>query len=226
MKNTLAALLVLIFSVSLINSQVFTGFGIKGGPLLANTKFNYKYSDFDLDSKNLLGFNASVFGELNLADNINLLIDGGYEQRGYALEVIKTDEFGNEIGRYDVRNRTNYISAGVTGKFLYKGRAVTPYLIAGVKSDFFLSYKVSTTDNSDLIWNGSTNSVLEKYKKINYSVNIGIGLQFEKLFPYRTFAEFVFAPPVNSSYNSDGLETRDYYLGLKIGINFIKSKKK
>lgn len=226
MKNTLAALLVLLVSVSLIDSQVLTGFGIKGGPLLANSKFNYKNFNFDPEFKNLLGFNAAAFGELSLADNINLVIDGGYEQRGYAYEVIKTDEFGNEIGRYDVRNRTNFISAGVTGKFLYKGRAVTPYVIAGLKSDLFLSYKVSTTDKTDLLWNGSTNSVLEEYKKINYSVNIGIGLQFEKLFPYQTFAEFVFAPPVNSSYNTRFLETRDYYLGLKLGINFIKSKKK
>jgi len=226
MKNTLAALLVLLFSASLIHSQVFTGFGIKGGPLLSNTKFNYKYSSFDVDAKNLLGFNAAAFGELKLADNINLVIDAGYEQRGYIFEIIRTDEFGHEIGSYDLRNRANFISAGATGKFLYKGRAVTPYLIAGLKTDFFLSYKVSTSDNSDPLVIGSTNSVYEQYKKINYSVNIGLGLQFEKLFPYQTFAEFVFAPPVNSSYNSAGLETRDYYLGLKVGINFIKSKKK
>lgn len=226
MKNTLAALLVLLLSVSLTNSQVFTGFGIKGGPLLANTKFNYKNSSFDLETKNLLGFNAAAFGELKLAENINLVIDGGYEQRGYTFEVIRTDEFGNEIGRYDVRNRTNYISAGATGKFLYKGRSVTPYLNAGVKADFFLDYKVSYSEdvNSELFF--SENDLLESYKKTNYSINIGLGLQFERLFPYQTFAEFVFAPPVNSSYNSAGLETRDYYLGLKLGINFIKSKKK
>ncbi|MBL8016529.1 MAG: hypothetical protein JNK43_04605, partial [Ignavibacteria bacterium] len=121
---------------------------------------------------------------------------------------------------------TNYISAGATGKFLYKGRSVTPYLNAGVKADFFLDYKVSYSEdvNSELFF--SENDLLESYKKTNYSINIGLGLQFERLFPYQTFAEFVFAPPVNSSYNSAGLETRDYYLGLKLGINFIKSKKK
>ena len=143
MKNTLAASLVLLFSASLIHSQVFTGFGIKGGPLLANTKFNYKTSEFDLETKNLLGFSAAAYGELKLADNINLVIDGGYEQRGYTFEIIRTDEFGTEIGRHDVRNRTNYISAGVTGKFLYKGRSTTPYLLAGLKSDFHLGYKGS-----------------------------------------------------------------------------------
>jgi len=226
MKNTLAALLVLLFSVSLIHSQVLTGLGIKGGPLLANTKFNYKTSDFDLETKNLLGFNAAAFGELKLADNINLVIDGGYEQRGYTFEIIKTDEFGTEIGRDDVRNRTNYISAGATGKFLYKGRSVTPYLNAGVKADFFLGYKVSYSEDIVPEMFFSENDLLENYKKVNYSVNIGIGLQFERLFPYQTFAEFVFAPPVNSSYNTRFLETRDYYLGLKLGINFIKSKKK
>jgi hypothetical protein len=225
MKNTLALALLLLTTVTL-HSQLLSGLGIKGGPLLTNTQFDYKRSEFDIETKKLIGFNAAVFAELKLADNINLIADAGFEQRGYAFEIIRTDEFGTELGRYDVRNRTNYFSAGITGKFLYKGRSITPYLIAGVKTDIFLSYKVSATDDSQSFWSESTNPVLDEYKKVNYSVNIGLGLAFERLFPYSTFAEFIFAPPVNTSFNSAWVETKDYYLGLKLGINFIKSKKK
>lgn len=211
-------------------SQFLTGFGIKGGVTLAEQDFDYSNNDLYFDPKPIIGFNASVFAEVINDKHFSLLADLGYEQRGNSFEIIRSDEFGNEIGRYDQFNRTHYISIGALARIRHQGKSITPYFLLGPRLDLYLGYNISYSDNYDypenLVGGGGENKLYEDTKNINYSVNFGAGLQFEKLLPFPTMIELNYAPLINSSYNNSLVIVKDQYVNLKLGISFIKKKPK
>lgn len=208
-------------------SQCITGLGVKGGATFSNLDFNYKPNDFDLGNKYHTGFNGSAFVELSGNKALGFVFDAGYEQRGYRFEIIRTDEFGNTIGTYDVIDKTHYLKTGFSGKFKYKTKSVTPYIILGPAIDFYLGYSETYSGESGLPEGTEfENPVLEQFKKVNYSVSFGTGLEFEKLLPFKTLVEFNFSPSINTSYNGPGLSVKEHYFNVKLGINFIKEKEK
>jgi hypothetical protein len=228
MKKLIAALTLALSALTFQSySQFITGLGIKGGVTFSNLDFNYKNPNLAFENKNHTGFNGSAFVELIDNKTFNFAFDAGYEQRGYRYEIIRTDEFGNQIGIYDVTNNIHYLKTGFNGKFKYKTKSVSPYIILGPSIDFYLGYNETAGSESGLPEGTEfENSVLEQFKKINYSLNFGAGLEFEKLLPFKTLVEFNYSPPVNTAYNGPYVAVKEHYFNIKLGINFIKEKKK
>ena len=226
MKNLIAATLSL-FSLfaSTSYTQFLTGFGVKGGVTFSNQDHKFKQVDFNFETKNIIGFNGGIYAEMLNSSVFNLVTDVGYEQRGYIWEMIRTDEFGNEIAREDIKERTHYITAGFLGKIKYKSKIITPYLIVGPKIDFYLDYTIDSPELAPGFY-VTEDPVLEQSKKINYSMNLGAGLEFEKLLSFKTLVEFNYSPPINTSFNNAYLEVKEHYFNIKLGINFIKEKTK
>lgn len=221
MKTTFAAAIIFIVFPLTVSSQFLTGFGIKAG--ITSGMQEYDYSGDVLDAaKPILGFNASLFTEMMNNKYFNIVLDGGYEQRGNRMEIIRTDEFGNQIGTYDAITRTHYLSFGLLGKIKFTAGSVTPYLVMGPRADIYLGYKNSISDET--LPPMSFSPIHEDTKKINYSINLGTGLQFDKLLPFKTMIEFNYSPKINSSYNNGYLTVKDNYFNIKLGINFIKGK--
>lgn len=223
MKKTTFLVLTMLFTFQFHSSaQFLTGFGIKGGVTLSNQKFDYK-SGFDLDLKNITGFNGSVFAEFLNSKTINLYAETGYDRRGYILNVIRTDEFGNTIGEYDVKNITNYIFASVGAKLKFPTKFVTPYILLGPRLDFYLGYNVSSTNYPEFF---SDNVVLDDFKKIMFDLGAGVGIEFNRLLPYRIFIEANYYPGIITSYSNQYLNVWEHSFNFKLGINFIKDKKR
>ena len=61
---------------------------------------------------------------------------------------------------------------------------------------------------------------------MNYSVSLGAGIEFNKLFPYKTLIEFSYLPPINTSIGAAGFNVKEYSYNLKLGIYFNKDKPK
>ena len=131
-----------------------------------------------------------------------------------------TNEFGDPLQDNKVYERTNYFTSGLLLKIKAPGNKISPYLIIGPKLDFFLGYSVKPEDESTTLY--GFDYPLDEFKKINYSLNLGAGMEFSKLFPFKTFVELNYSPPINTSFNSEWLEVKEYYFNVKIGINFIK----
>jgi hypothetical protein len=228
MKNLIAVITLAFFLLPFsLNSQFLTGFGVKGGATFGDQNVKLKLFDFDYETKLILGFNAGLFAEMLNNKTFNLVLESGYEQRGHTIEMIRTDEFGTEIGRDDFKYRTHYITIGALGKIKYETKSVSPYLIIGPRLDVYLGYKVTYPDDLFLgIDDEFKSEIHENTKELNYSLNLGAGLQFEKLLPFKTLVEFNYSPAINSSYNSRGAIVKDHYFNIKLGINFIKEKSK
>lgn len=230
MKNKKIALALIFISMfsGITFSQFLTGFGVKGGVTMGGQNFEFANYPTHYDPKPILGYNASFFVEVINNKVITAVVDHSYEQRGHSVEVIKTDEFGNQTGTFDMIFRTHYLSVGTLAKIRYETESVTPYLVIGPRIDMYLGYKISYSEGEPAIGDpGALKSVIhEDTKKFNYSINLGAGLQFEKLFPFQTMVEFNYSPAINSSYNNTFVIVKDHYMNLKLGINFIKKKSK
>lgn len=223
MKTINLAVTLIIFALTINTySQFLSGFGLKGGATFSNQSYEYKQFDYKPETKYLLGFNGSLFAEFLNNRNINIVLESGYEQRGYTYVSKPYDEFGNPLPDMDIYERTNYFTTGMMLKLKVPANKVTPYLLIGPKLDILLSYSVKPEDeNTTLI---GFDEPLKQFKKENYSLNLGAGIEFNQLFPFKTFIEINYSPPVNSSYNGPGLIVKEHYFNVKAGINFIKEK--
>lgn len=220
-KILILAFILIMFTINSY-SQFVSGFGIKGGITLSNQLYEYKKYTFEPETKYLLGFNASMFAELLKNKYINLVLESGYEQRGYTYVSKPFDEFGNPLPDMNIYGRTSYFTTGLLMKIKIQENNITPYILIGPKFDFLLDYSVKPEDeNVSLV---GFNEPLKQFKKENYSLNFGAGIEFNRLFPFKTFIEFNYSPPVNTSYNGPGLLVKEHYFNIKAGINFIKDK--
>lgn len=215
------ALTVLLVHTQLSSSQFLTGLGIKGGMTFSNQKYDNKFFA-DFETNLIQGFNGSIYGEFLNFNNFNLILETGYERRGYILPIIKTDEFGNILGEDEYKYRTNYIFTSLGAKLKTKGKYITHYLLIQPRIDFYLGYSQKLPDG----YPDFDNPALEDFKKIMFNFGIGAGIEFNRMLPYKVFIEGTYSPGLINSYGSVYLKVREYSFNLKLGINFIKDKKR
>ncbi len=218
----LAVLSLVCLSYNISYSQFLSGLGIKAGSTFSNQKYDYKKFDYKPETKYLFGFNGSLYAEFLQNKNFNVILESGFEQRGYTLVTKPTDEFGNPLPDMNVYERTNYFTSGLLLKIKAPGSKISPYIILGPKLDVLLGYSIKPEDESTTLY--GFDYPVNEFKKINYSLNLGAGIEFNKLLPFKTFVELNYSPPLNTSYNSEWLEVKEHYFNVKLGINFIKDK--
>jgi hypothetical protein len=205
------------------SAQFISGFGIKGGVTFSNQKLDYKSFNLNLDVKYITGFNGSIFAEFLNSKTVNLFAETGYDRRGFIFNIIRTDEFGNEIGQYDIKNATNYIFVSTGAKLKFLTKHFTPYILLGPRLNFYIGYNVTSSDESFVSYE---NPVLEDFKKIMLDLGAGFGIEFNRLLPYKTFIEANYYPGIITSYSNQYLDVWEHSINIKLGINFIKDKKK
>ena len=221
-KITFLVLCVLFIYPHNTSSQFLTGFGVKGGLTFSNQRQDFRFN-IKIDNSFIPGFNGSVFGEFLDNKTFNLFAEAGYDRRGYILNVIRTDEFGNKIGEYEVKNSTNYIFTSLGTKLKFPSKYVAPYILLAPRLDFYLGYNVTSSEYSEF-W--TENTLLEEFKKVMFDFSFGAGIQFNRLLPYRTFIEANYNPGIITSFSNSNLDVWEHSFNIKIGINFIKDKKK
>lgn len=225
MKTLIAACIIILSSFQINYSQFISNIGVKAGATFSNQDFRDSSGYMFWENDNNIGFNGSVFMEFLSTKNFNMVLDAGFERRGYAFEVVRTDEFGNEIGRYNVHNNTHYASIALLGKIKFPGNKISSYYIAGPRFDAYLGYNIASEDDS---WNAVENDALEDFKKYNYGITIGAGLELSFVKRFRPFIEANYSPKIAESYNHRGFNIKEHYFNIKAGIyifDFGKKKK-
>lgn len=225
MKSLITSALIFLSLTQFSYSQFISNIGVKAGVTFSQQdhRDSSGYMWFENDAS--WGLNGSLFMEFLSSKHFNMVFEPGYEQRGYAFEVINTDEFGNEIGRYNVRNITHYITTGLLGKLKFPGKNISSYFTAGPRLDVYLGYNISAKDT---LWSSFPNSTLENFKKVNYGITIGTGIELTFIKRFRPFIEANYSPRIAESYNHRGFNVKEHYFNIKAGIyifDFGKSKK-
>jgi len=207
------------------SAQFLTGFGIKGGVTFSNQIYDYSIN-LELKTSLKPGFNASMFAEFLNYNNFNLLFETGYDQRGFIHYITRTDEFGNILGESKYKYRTNYIFTSLGAKLKYKSKYITPYLNLQPTLNFYLGYDAVYSNDTPVGLVNLGNPVLEEFKKIMFDLGFGLGVEFNRLLPFKTFIEANYFPGLINLYGTEYLKVKEYSFNFKLGINFIKDKKK
>jgi len=226
MKTIIASLIILISSIQLINSQLISNIGVKAGITFSNQEFKRQSGDDFWQWETIPGYNGSLFTEFLNSKNYNTIFEAGYEQRGYGMEIIETNEFGNELDRFIVKDVTHYVTFGLLGKFKIASKPVSAYFTAGPKLDIYIGYTEVIPKGKQ--WIEAPNPILEDFKKVNYSLTFGTGIELSFVKKFRPFVEFNYSPPITKSFENSAFYVREHYFNIKAGIyifDFGKRKK-
>jgi hypothetical protein len=219
MKKTIVVLFLIFLFSNLSNAQIYKGFGVKLGTSIANqtsnlfsTNLNYKF-----------GFTGGVFKESHIFEKLNIVTGINYVQKGALDPFIQTSETGQYLGTDYFHRNVNYASLEVLAKYDGNTGTISPYILAGVRMDIFISAKN--------VLNGKELTPSEYSYPINnnriFGATIGMGIDYRPSKKYSVFIESTYNPDFNFNKMGESLiylnntwEVENYSFDIRTGIKF------
>ncbi|HET6567731.1 MAG TPA: outer membrane beta-barrel protein [Rhodothermales bacterium] len=193
-------------------AQLIRGYGIKAGLTAANVRS----PDLNPDSENPIRFDtvrrygvaALAYAEwLNLSF-LSIVTEGGYVQRGYAMEHEVRDLNNNPAGTARFDWRFDYLSFAAQAKLRAPGGVVAPYVTGGPRLDVYLGGSP-----------GEDGSLAAAYSPTAFGVTAGVGVEAAQLLPVAVFGEVRYNVDFTNSLPDD--VPRDAYnnaLDVLVGV--------
>jgi len=218
----IATVLICFTAIFLFTNESYTqfkNFGIKGGVNLSSAKIDYSTLNID-QPKNKIGFNAGLFYDFLNFNEFIISGEAGFSNRGYEVEIVYVDEFGNVTDIYDASINLNYIDLSLSGKYILRKNSVSPYLTFGPVFAFYTGNSVSAPK--------ARNSLEEFFKpfldtldKTTFGIKGGIGMEINKVIPQTLIAEIRYYMDLKESFDN-GLVTfkRNTMWEFNFGIKF------
>lgn len=217
--------LIIIIAITLIaavsaNAQLYKGFGVKAGTTIANQTVTVNDKRID-DTTYKFGFTAGIFKELQIIQNLKAQIGINYARKGSLLEVIETDEFGNYIGKGYVHENFDFITAELYAKYNFLKSRINPYILAGLRLDFYLSqhnfYRRSDGTESEV-----SNGIPVTNNKL-FGASLGAGVEYQASKLFSLFLEGTYNPDFTyitneSTYGEVKIRGRSF--DIRTGIKF------
>jgi hypothetical protein len=225
MKRTIVVLvLFLLFSIT-SNAQIYKGLGIKLGTSVAN-QIDKAFSSGSLNYE--YGFSGGIFKEIHLYEKLNIVAEINYTQKGAYDEFYKEmNEYGNYTGSDYVHRKLNFASFGLLCKYGGNADKFSPYILAGLRMDIFISgekkFEFFNKDKSiDSLLTSWYDFPLNNNK--TFGATIGLGLDYKPSKSLTVFVEGTFNPDFSylGKYLKFGYEysTKNYSFDLRTGIKF------
>lgn len=183
MKKSLVVLTILIIS-SALNAQTLSGYGLKLGLGITNSRWALESSDSEFYPDYISGLSVRAFADFLNSSVFNIEGELGFSQKGMKEDLFRNIE--NSDGSYTkVNERLNYISASVMGKLKYTKDIFTPYLLLGPQFNYLAGMNVDA----------SAKPFFERSEKSLWGFTTGIGAAFKTkrfslLFEYRYERDF------------------------------------
>jgi opacity protein-like surface antigen len=217
MRKLIIVIAITLMAASSANAQFYKDFGIKAGTSIANQTFTY--SDMrDYSSNYKFGFTAGIFKEFQIIQNLKSQVGINYSRKGSLIEVIETDEFGNLTGNKGyVHDNFDFITAELYGKYNFLKSKINPYILAGLRIDFYLSQHIFYRDSKgneseDEIGIPVTNNKI-------FGASLGAGVDYQVSKQFSLFLEGTYNPDFTDIYNG-GSTIRGRSFDIRTGIKF------
>ena len=203
-----------------ISFSQFKNFGIKAGLNLSGARIDYIFNIAQPINK--IGFNAGLFYDFLNLHNFIISSEAGFSSRGYKDKIIVTDEFGNELDRFNITNSLNYIDISVLGKYIFTNKSVSPYISLGPVLAFYTGYSVSVPkDKGQFIIAAENNALLDTLDKTTFGIKGGIGIEIKKIVPQTLIAEVRYYMDLKNSFSNNFVTfKRNMMWELNLGIKF------
>lgn len=168
MKKLILATFTLLSFAS--QAQFINNVGIKSGVSIANQDWENKYIYLDFENEYRTGLYLGVTYEMLKKEYFSLMADFGYVQKGTKFDLELTSENQPEgTGEFiTVDNRYDFFVFQPLAKFRFPFKHVQPYVFAGPRFDFYISY---TSDYEPMV-------EFEGLEALTYGGSYGIGLDY------------------------------------------------
>lgn len=217
MKKLIIVIAITLIAAVSANAQLYKGFGIKAGTSIANQTFTYNGEAEDF-TEYKFGFTAGIFKEFHIIQNLKTQIGINYSRKGSLLEVIETDEFGNITGKGYIHENFDFITAELYAKYNLLKSSINPYIIAGLRLDFYLSQHsfYRNSNGKEIEDNGipvTNNKIL--------AASLGAGLEYQASKLFSLFLEGTYNPDfTNIVNNENNFQLRGRSFDIRTGIKF------
>ena len=218
-KKLLVIISVAVLLISNVSFSQLKNFGIKGGFNLSNAELDWSDYNFQRDSKS--GFNIYITYDFLNFNNVVISGEAGYSQKGFNWPVTITNEFGEEMGSYDIFNRLDYIDINAVAEFILKNKSVSPYFSLGPVLSIYTGYNVSASDSYDSLYRDYEDPLLEKLKSPVLGFVTGAGAEIDNVIPQTIITEVRYNFDLTNSFNNGFLNyQRNYLWQFNLGVKF------
>ncbi|MBK8550441.1 MAG: outer membrane beta-barrel protein [Ignavibacteria bacterium] len=191
------------------SSAQLKNFGIKGGLNLSNAELDYTSIYIKLDNKT--GFNAYLTYDFLNFKNLTISGEAGYSQKGFNLDVIYTNEFGEIFDETTDYNRIDYIDINAIAQFILRNKSVSPYFSFGPVLSIYAG------NNSD----AGFDLLFQMIKSPVLGFIGGVGIEIDNVIPQTILAEVRYNFDLTNSFNNGFLNyQRNYLWQFNLGIKF------
>jgi hypothetical protein len=205
----LLILTITLISISFsVQAQIINNYGVK----LSIISSDLSYNNFPttLETERKLGFIGGAFVEWFNNPIFSMITQIEYAQKGSSYEIVVTGESDpTPIGTKTYNNNLYYISLPVYVKAKITFSSLIPYLFAGARVDFLLSY---STEFDSLIFS--------KFKNTAFGGVLGFGIEPLLDIPLNPFLEFRYDIDFTNSYDQNGMTIKNNAFDVLIGITF------
>ncbi len=166
-KNIISTIIMLFLGFSLLNGSSIhlkLGFGYNGYNLENVSNYTTKEPKYS--------FVGGITTEFTLSRAFAIETGALYKHYRGDVGVKYLFEETKEIGTYQAKFKTKYISIPILLKIYFLNEELSPYLSLGINTNFYLSSKYSFTDEQ----NTGLGPYSGKYKNINLFLDIAFGV--------------------------------------------------
>ncbi len=208
-KIVVRVVVVLTALTGIARSQLLGSYGVKIAYTSASQSLNYPFdvAGWWVSSKTsaVSGFNIAAFAEWFDSHHLSFISQIEYDQRGANLQYTINGEPAS------TRGRLSYLSIPILAKFNIQTGSVSPYVIAGPRGDFLLSYR-------DFQIHPGMYPVYGKFKKTMLGWSMGAGLETGSLLPVNLLIELRYNLDFSDSYNDGLVKMRNNALDVWLGV--------
>lgn len=217
MKNTI--LIVLIFTALTAFAQENIGFGFKAGVTISSPTTEIASGYTNNNELNLKTGVSYLFGgyiDLIKTENIIISPELYFNKKTTSLEYKYS--YGSTVSKTTGDFSADYLVFGLEGKYFFNSKTYLPYLIAEPRLSFYLGDNIDNTNTTIPL--SMQNYISERYKKIGFGLNAGIGIKFVKKTNVDFFLEALYCPDFYYSYDDNAYKAKNTGFEFKFGIGF------
>lgn len=219
MKQRLVLLIALTLIAKLSHSQIIDRYGINIGTSYSTQIWDYKLVSVDSDNEYKFGFQAFLQAEKDFGNLLALRTEVGYIQKGFKNNLELTFPDGTSAGTDNENVILHDLALNIGLKIKPLKTNYTPYLLAGLRGDYMISYKdIEFEEPASGLKFNMHESTIEEFNKFNLGGLIGLGIDIKGLI----YFEIEYNPNFTKNLDEKGLSIKDNCWGAKIGLNINK----
>lgn len=225
MKKAILLGFVLLIA-GLANAQIIDHYGLRVGAGLSNQHWENKEIECSVGGnvggwkRNKTGFGIFLNAEKELTYWLSVRPEIGYLQKGFKDDNIENLAVMEEMTIINSNVILHDLSANIGLKISPTDFIVKPYLIAGLRGDYMMSYKGPVYEFKGEI--RGNYKIIDDFNKFTFSGLIGLGFEYQELL----YLDLEFNPAITKNLDGSHYSVKNRYYGLTIGLNINQLTKK